>query len=329
MQNKIYNTKGLVEAGLITAILVVLALMNIYVPIFTTLGRFILPIPVTVLYLRQNIKMTITSIIVSGVIIAMVYSPFAGLTSAIMFGITGITLGYCIKKDRKISITLLLLSIASFIGTVTQLIVYIKLIANSSIRALTDEMVKMMRESFDLTINIYTSMGVTKEQLKPFYDLINMFNTEYVLKLIPAILVISSFVFAYLTYIITKAIIKKLGYEIKPMTSISQIRIDIKFTTIIAILLLLGVVLVRRKVPSGEYLTLSAQTLLQYIFVLQGIAVAVYYLKNKFHLAKGFIILIILITFFSPISMIYVMIGLSDIILDFRKIDPNRNVLRK
>lgn len=326
MKNRIYNTKSIVEAGLITALIVILALMNIYLPVFSTLGRFILPIPVTVLYLRHNFKVTITSIIASGILVGMMYNPLSGLTSAIMFGLAGITLGYCIKNDKKVSITLLFLSLASLIGTLIDFVVYIKIIMGSNVRGFVEEMVKAMNESFNLVMDFYTKMGITQEQLKPFLDILKMFNTDFILKLIPGILIMSSVIFAYLTYIITKLILRKLGYNIKEMPKFTEIYVDIKIATVLAVFLLLGVLLVRKNILIGEYILNSSQLLLQYIFLINGLAVAVHYLKNRFNMSKGFILIIIVFTMFSQFAMVYFMLGLADVILDFRKLDPNRKI---
>lgn len=326
MNNRVYNTKSIVESGLITALVVVLALMNIYVPIFSALGRFILPIPIAVLYLRHNFKVTITSVIASGALVGMIYNPISGLTSAIMFGLTGITLGYCIKNRSKISITLLLLSISSLIGTIIDFVVYINFIMGSNITGLIDEMVKAMNESFNLAMSFYTKMGVSQEQFKPLLDAFKMFNTNFILKLIPGILIMSSIVAAYLTYIITRLILKKLGYNIKEMTKFTEIYVDIKIATILAIFLLLGVLLVRKNIAAGEYILNSSQLLLQYIFLINGVAVAVHYLKNRFNISKGFMLLIVFFTLFSKLAMVYFMLGLADVIMDFRKLDPNRKL---
>ncbi len=326
MNNRVYNTKSIVEAGIITTLIVILALMSIYLPIFSILGKFILPIPVTVLYLRHNAKVTIISIVVSGILVGMTYNPLSGLTSAIMFGLAGMSLGYCIKNDKKISTTLVLLSSAFFIGTTIDIFVYIKLITGSNINAFVEEMVKAINESFNMAISFYKKVGVSQEQLKPLLDSLKMMNADFILKLTPAILIVSSIIFAYLTYIITRLILRKLGYNIKGIPKFTEIYINVKVATILAMFLLLGVLLVRQNIKGGEYILSSSELLLQYAFLINGLSVAVYYLRNKFNLGKGFIVLIILFTLFSPLAMIYFMLGLADVILDFRKLDPNRKL---
>lgn len=326
MNNRVYNTKSIVEAGIITTLIVILALMNIYLPIFSIFGKFILPIPVTVLYLRHNAKVTIISIVVSGILVGMTYNPLSGLTSAIMFGLAGMSLGYCIKNDKKISTTLVLLSSAFFVGTTIDIFVYIKLITGSSINAFVEEMVKAINESFNMAMDFYKKVGVSEEQLKPLLDSLKMMNADFILKLTPAILIVSSIIFAYLTYILTRLILRKLGYNIKEIPKFTEIYINVKVATILAVFLLLGVLLVRQNIKGGEYVLSSSELLLQYAFLINGLSVAVYYLKNKFNIGKGFTVLIILFTLFSRFAMIYFMLGLADVILDFRKLDPNRKL---
>ncbi|MBC2398985.1 uncharacterized protein YybS (DUF2232 family) [Clostridium tetanomorphum] len=326
MKSRIYNTRATVEAGLITALIVVMALMNVYIPIFSTLGRFILPIPVAVLFLRHNFKVTLAAVVASGIFVGMLYSPLSGLTSTIMFGITGITLGYCIKKNSEFSIMLILLSIASLIGTVIDFSVYIKLISGSSLKAFIGEMLKIMEESANAAIEFYTKMGVSNEQLKPILDILKIFNVDYILKVVPAILIMGSLVSAYLTYIVTKLILKKLGYNIKEAPKFTHIHINVKIGAILSIFLLLGVLLIRQNVEVGEYLAGSSQLLLQYAFFIDGLSVALYYLKDRYKMSKGVITLIIFLTMFSQLSIVYFILGLADLIIDFRKLDPNRKL---
>ncbi|MBO3282441.1 DUF2232 domain-containing protein, partial [Intestinimonas butyriciproducens] len=63
MPNKSYNTKAIVEAGLTTAIIIVITLICVYVPILSMLTNFILPIPIAILFIRQNFKVTLVSIV--------------------------------------------------------------------------------------------------------------------------------------------------------------------------------------------------------------------------------------------------------------------------
>lgn len=55
MENK-NSTRSIVEAGLMSAMVLVLMLLNAYVPVLGYMGLFILPLPITMLVVRHNLK---------------------------------------------------------------------------------------------------------------------------------------------------------------------------------------------------------------------------------------------------------------------------------
>ncbi|MBI6872852.1 YybS family protein [Clostridium aciditolerans] len=324
MHNRIYNTRAMVEAGLITALIVVIMMITVYVPIFSMFGMFILPIPVTVLYIRHNYKVTLGAVVISAILIAMLYSPISALTSSILFGITGMTFGYCIKNDKKLSTTILLLALASAIGIVINFSIYVNLLDKRGMAGFISDNIRIMKESLNLSKELYGKMGVSSEQFATIEKSFELFTPDFILKLIPAIVILMSFFSAYINYILTSSILKKLRYNMKPMVPFSQIYINTRIGTLVGVTLLIGLLLGRSKVQGADYIINSAEYLLQFIFVIDGISVAAYYLRNRFNISKPITALILFFTVFSQMSVIYVYAGLADMLFDFRKLDPYR-----
>src|SRR5665647_547675 len=121
MKNKGYSTKAIVEVSLISVIISVIMIVTGYLPIVSFIGTLILPIPVAILYIRHNNKITITAIVLSIILTSLVYNPIMAIYSAITYSVIGITLGYCVKNNKKSSITLLFLAIGSAISIVLTL----------------------------------------------------------------------------------------------------------------------------------------------------------------------------------------------------------------
>ena len=138
-------------------------------------------------------------------------------------------------------------------------------------------------------------------------------------------IIISSVIFAFLSYVITRLILRKLGYNIKQMPKLTNMYVDIRFVTILAIIMLIGIVLTRQKITVGEYIVTSSELMLVYAFLFDGIALVVYYINNKLKLSKGVIVAIVILTTFSQLGIMYIILGIVDIIADFRRLDPNRN----
>lgn len=324
MQNRSYNTHAIVEAGLITAIIVVIMLFSVYVPIFSMLGTFILPIPVTVLYIRQNWKVTLTAVFVSGIIIAMSYDPISALTATVLFGSTGITLGYCIRHAKKFSFTIILLATASAAATLLDLVVYVNLIDKKGLMGFINENIKIINGSMDTVNSMYLKMGINQTQLAQLKQTFAIFTPDFILKLIPAMLIVASFFSAYFNYIITKAILKKLRYEMKEEVAFTKIYINNRIGTFLVVLVIIGILLNRYNMSSGGYVFNSSTIVLQIALLTDGVSLAAYYLRNKFRLPKAFTIILIIVTVFSQASNLLVIAGLIDMVLDFRRLDPFR-----
>lgn len=329
MQNRIYNTKAVIEAGLISALIVVIMLINVYVPIFSIFGMFILPVPVTVLYIRHNYKVTLGAVLVSAILIAMLYDPISALTSSVLFGTTGMTLGYCVKHDKKFSTTILFLAIASALSVIINFIVFSSFVNKEGIAGLVNQNLKMLNESLNMSKDLYSKMGVPSEQFAQLEKSFSIFTADFILKLIPGILVIMSFISAYFNYVITKSILKKLRYDIEEVKPFNEIYINTRIGTIAVLILIIGILLNKNKIAIGGYITNSSEIILQLIFVLDGLALVCYYLKNKFNMSKMFIVLILIFTATSQISIVYMYLGFIDMIIDFRKLDPYRRLIKE
>ena len=115
MYNRQNKTNSLVEAGLIVSLMIILIMLNLYFPIFSIFITFLLPIPIAVLYLRQDYKITLWAILVTGVITAMINNPITAVIITISFGTIGFLLGYCIKKQKSIFMTIMILAAGFFI----------------------------------------------------------------------------------------------------------------------------------------------------------------------------------------------------------------------
>jgi uncharacterized protein YybS (DUF2232 family) len=327
MPNRNYNTRSIVEAGLISALIVIIMLINAYIPAVAIFGTFILPIPVTVLYIRHGYKVTTVAVIVSTILISMLYDPFSGLTSAIMFGLIGMTLGYCIKHDKKYSFTILLLSIASAVQIVVNFLIFSAFVDKKNLYQTLAMYSDLFKKSLDSAQSIYAKFGISADQIAPMRKALDMFTPEFLMMLVPALIFVSAVVSAYLNYIISAAVLKKLRYKVNSQTPFSEIYVNNRIGTVLILFVLIGMLLNKQKVAAGSYITSSSMLITQYAFLLDGVSLAVYYMKHRFNMQKGLIILIIIFAVFSQVGMMaLIFAAVADLILDFRKLDPYRKI---
>ena len=83
MENKNYSTKAIVEAALISVIISVIMILTSYLPIVSFIGTLILPIPVAILYIRYNTKVTVTAIFLSIILTSILFNPIRAIYAAI------------------------------------------------------------------------------------------------------------------------------------------------------------------------------------------------------------------------------------------------------
>jgi uncharacterized protein YybS (DUF2232 family) len=324
MQKSTYDTKALIEGSLTTAITVVMMLINVYVPVFSIFANFILPIPITLLYIKQNYKVTLISVIASGILMSIFYNPIFALSLIILTGLTGMTLGYCIKNKMKFSTTMVFLSIAMAVGIIFYFTVYIMFISKGGIYGFVNKIVEDFKQSMDLSKNMYEKAGVSSNQLSSMESMLKIFTPEYIMKLIPAVIIIMSFTLSYLNYIITRSILKKLKYQMNESKPLGQWYMNTRVGTLVGLILVIGILFNRRNMAAGQYLVASSKIILELIFFIDGIALLTYYLLKKFIIA-----VIIILTALSSLSLFYVLAGFIDMIFDFRKLDPYRKSGKK
>ncbi|EPY2272630.1 YybS family protein [Clostridium sporogenes] len=325
MYNRQNKTNSLVEAGLIVSLMIVLIMLNLYFPVFTIFGSFVLPIPIAVLYLRQDYKTTVWAIIVTGIITTLINNPITALTTTISFGIMGFLLGYCIKKQKSIFITIIILAAGFLLSNIMIFFIYFSFIDKRGIMAYINENINMIKESMELTKQIYSKAGVPKDKLQQMDQIFAYLKLDSILKVLPAALILNAFVAAFLNYAVTKKVLIKLGYKnVKSLPHISKVYVNVRLVTIVAIGLLIGAILKRKELVLGDYFLITSQSIFKILLLINGISVFIYYMRNKFKISKGVVIFILFMTVLGPLSIIYFYLGLMDIMLDFRKLDPFR-----
>lgn len=228
------------------------------------------------------------------------------------------------KKEKSIFITIIILAAGFLLSNIMTFLIYFSFIDRRGIIGYINENINIIKESMELTKEIYSKAGVSKDKLQQIDQVFGFLNLDSMLKMLPVALIINAFLAAFLNYAVTKKILMKLGYKnVKSLPSISKIYINVRLVTIVAIGLLIGAVLKRKAIGLGDYFFITASYLLMILLLIDGISTFIYYMRNKFKISKGILIFIFLITL-GPLYIIYFYLGLADIMLDFRKLDPFR-----
>ncbi len=331
MENKNYSTKAIVEASLISVIISVIMIITGYLPVVSFIGSLILPIPVAILYIRHNIKITIVAIFLSIILTSLVYNPIMAIYSAITYSIIGIGLGYCVKRNKRSTITLLFLAIGSAISNILTIAFSMLLIEKVSFVNFVSKNLEFMKQSMQVSIDgvkkLYSQTGITAEQIKLLdenFEIIKQVDVALVLAIIPGTIFIYSFISAYLNYIVSRAILSKLNYKMEAVLPFSRVYVSNIVGAVLIGVVSIGIILSTKNIPGGDYILNSSQILMQFVFITNGLAASTYFLRVKRGLSKPVVVLILVLTILSPLSSIYFSIGLMEMAFDFRRLDPYR-----
>ena len=94
----IRKTSAMVEAGILAAVAIVMALISMYVPVLGAFVNFVWPLPLVICGMRNGLKWSIMMLLVATIIIAMIISPINAFFLAAIFGLLGLILGECMRR---------------------------------------------------------------------------------------------------------------------------------------------------------------------------------------------------------------------------------------
>jgi uncharacterized protein YybS (DUF2232 family) len=286
---------------------------------------------VAILYIRHNSKVTITAIFLSMILTSLIYNPIIAIRSAITCSIVGILLGYCVKKSKNSSITLLFLAIGSAISNTLTIAFSMLFIEKVSFMNFFTNKLEFMKQSMKVSMEqlkvVYVQSGITPRQLKLLdenFEMIKKLDVMLVLIVIPSSIFLFAFISAYLNYIVSKSILNKLNYKMQEVLPFSRVYVSNIVGAILIGTVCIGIILSSKKISGGNYILNASILLVKYVFIINGLAASIYFLRVKRNLSKLVVVIIIGLTTLSSLGNIYFSIGLMEMAFDFRRLDPYR-----
>lgn len=314
--NRENSTRALVESGILTGVAVILALIGIYIPIVALITSFLWPLPITLIYIRHNIKYTLISFFATGIILSILSDPSTVIYIMALYGIMSIVMGYCIKSKKPATVTILFMSITYFICLVASFYILTIFMGIDLIGLFKDA----VAQSVISARNMYINMGISKETLEKS---INQLSINTMLMIIPGTLVLFSALVSYITYSTAGYLFKRFGYNLNKIRPFSEWYMPFQVAIGIILFTFLGYFLNAKGARIGESLFLNSVTIFKLAFILIGLSSAAFFLKKR-GIAKGIIFVILLFAVITPLSSILELVGIFDYSLDLRKLDTNR-----
>ncbi|MDR3561841.1 MAG: YybS family protein [Negativicutes bacterium] len=313
------QVRSLVEAGVMSAVAIIFALISVYVPLLGSLVNLIWPVPIILLGVRHGYKWSIMATAVSGMMIAILIEPVLAVKTVVGFSLIGIVLGHAIREKYSPVKTLLCGSVAALISNLAVLGLVMLILG---INPLNMDF-QMMEKTMEEVMNIYRSQGISEEDIARAGELMrNVFVLMQVL--IPAMFALGAVMTTYINFACARLVLRRLG---QPTPGFPPFK-HWKMPESVLWAFIAGTAM--------TYLGSTQQMDLVYrigenvrwfglIFTLvQGLAVF-YFLADKYNLSRMVRGIILLLTFTVPIlAYVAIYAGAFDIALDYRKLRKPR-----
>lgn len=312
----IHKTSAMVEAGIMAAIAIVMALIIMYVPVLGVFVNFLWPLPIVICGCRHGLKWSIMTLLVATIIIAMLMSPINAFFLAAIFGLLGLILGECMRRQLSPMKLMLYGSVGGIIALVLNIVL--------SFLVLGIDPINMMFTSFDESLvqlaEYYREHGMSEADIKTSIDSYKeMFRMMRII--MPGAFFLCAPVMAFVNYIAAKKILVKLGESFENFPDFVLLKVPKWVLWPYCISLLAVTYFYQTDQSSWMYnISVNVQTVCSFVLVFQGI-VLLYWFVDTRKKPRWWANIGMLLLFAIPIfSQIMVYVGAFDLVFDFRKI---------
>lgn len=312
----IHKTSAMVEAGIMAAIAIVMALIIMYVPVLGVFVNFLWPLPIVICGCRHGLKWSIMTLLVATIIIAMIMSPINAFFLAAIFGLLGLILGECMRRHLSPMKLMLYGSVGGIIALILNIVL--------SFLVLGIDPINMMFTSFDESLvqlaEYYREHGMSEADIKTSIDSYKeMFRMMRII--MPGAFFLCAPVMAFVNYIAAKKILVKLGESFEDFPDFILLKVPKWILWPYCISLLAVTYFYQTNQSSWMYnVSVNVQTVCSFALVFQGIVLLYWFVDAK-KKPRWWANIGMMLLFTIPIfSQIMVYVGAFDLVFDFRKI---------
>ncbi|MCL5677066.1 MAG: YybS family protein [Firmicutes bacterium] len=298
------SARPLVEGALLAAVTAVLALIGYAVP----LVPLFLPVPIVLIGMRHGLRLSLLTVIVVGLVLAVTLGPSTALLETIAFGSAGLAIGFGVHRQWPVTWTLVLTAAASAVATFLALALTFYLMGINQV----SEMARAMAQAVSMTKALlarYPQFATPQAQTQ-------MAQLELAPDLIRriwwAVLMAAGAFSAVLQYAVVRWTLRYMRIDLPPVPSFATWRAPSEGVWILA----LGLVAQLFGPPQLRSLGEGLYAIMMYLYLTDGTALT-YALLRRYHLSRGAggILAVLLGLSLGPVVVIA---GLVDSLLDFR-----------
>ncbi|SCZ76614.1 YybS family protein [Acidaminobacter hydrogenoformans] len=315
------RTRSMTETAIVAAIGAIATIMGYYVP-FLNIFLIFTAIPFAIITLRSGISYGVAGAFIASIIVAMATNPISALITLISSGVNGIFLGVVVQKKLKAWPAIVVTTLATLFSLYLSYYVVLPITGvdlNLQMDMMIEEM-KVTMEAMQDSMNADAQATAESTQMLENY-------TRNMKLLIPSAIVMSALASAAANYMLFRVILKRMGVALPDMKPFREFRLPGSVFFGMLIMIVLSYLAGYFGLIQSEALLANIYMVFSMAFVLQGVAVIVYFFK---HIPGQKLLkwLLVVMLAFTGGTIYLALLGMSDVMLNFRKRYESRSMMR-
>lgn len=311
----IRKTSALVESAILAAIAVIFTLAGEYIPILGMFTNLFWPLPIILCGRRNGLQWSILCLLVTAAIIAMLVGPLTALTTVLLLGIIGLTMGEGMRRNLSPGKILLVGTGASIVSIVLSIAAGYFILHIDVMKNLVDS----LEQSFSMSMDLYQKMGIPLTQMAEMQAQMEVITKMMKISL-PAILFLSAPITVLINYWGARKVLSRMGDYYPWFPPFAQWQMP--KTAILPYLLAIALLFIMKDRQTHVLYLLGYNLFIFFnvILVVNALSVIYWYVTTKGK-GKGLFYVGLFLVFFSQLfSQLAVIVGAYDILFDFRKL---------
>ena len=269
-----------------------------------------------VLTLRRGVKVGVAGTVALLALSAIFFGIPQAVLMLLQYGVLGVFLGWCLRSGRKPLFTLGIATLIAALGAAAAILLSL-LISGLPLSSLQDQ----AREMVNSVIDVYQQYGMIDSLLPEGWTVeqYSSYMEESMMRLLPAVLIISSSLMTVLCYLISTAILRRLRYDIPRLPKFKDWRLDWRFSW--GLILGLALLLYGNHTSTAWASTVGASILYVFapILLVVGVAFLFWYMDAMdTPLVMRGVIIFVSILMFSVMMWFFMTLAALDDMLDLR-----------
>jgi hypothetical protein len=306
------ETNSVVAAGMGTAIAVVLSMLGLYIPVFSTIIFLLIPLPIAYIGYTHGTRWSV--IVTAGTLIldSVFFGVFSGAFVCAIFACLGTVLGFCYRKQIRPAVTLFAGALAVLCAFALQILFGV-LVLGVDTSLLDGSFFEAIRQSTEEILPQFYSgdtLAAAQESMNLTYEMLK----KSVIFIAATVCVI----YSWAAMVLSKHIFGRLGLkDIPGLPALS--RWELPIWSVYLYLVFFGLGMVFTEDETVNMVLYNLQLMCNFVFWLQGMSFA-WWLPVRFPIFQTLRWVLVIGSLFLPfMQSILVVMGLFDLLFHYRQ----------